>query len=739
MAFRAIRNKNRANSKLRLWGKLAALFLIAVTAVAIVFILYFNGQNVKAPLVNYLSSRTGFTISIEKVEFSPLYPDVIKLNGITIGSTKIKELYAEYDLKSILSSDTLKLDYLYLKELVLNENDAQKLRDERFKFNSISIDKLDVCDSTVSIDSFKAKPATLSCREAKIDNNGEFTFKEGKLTAKNGYIDDFELKDLSTEIVYEADSIRLKNLHASVLGGYIAAEAKIEPQNRIIDFDKLSLNKLILIDPLKYTDDITISIKNASAQSLVVALPKQDLLIGQITGKLSNFYAHNSDVSFEFIGKAGEISSPTLQLTLDNSSIKTTLENQILHSSVKGNIFNGVLESDFSYDFSKDKQLDIQKIGFEGGRLEIKEDLLLGLYTRLKELNCKISLLEIDNSEVVSHIDSFPISVKSASGSATSLNFSNENDSSFFSGSKISLKTDSAYFSDLFIKNLELNLALNEGGFELKVPNLTFMQSSLSFELNRDYKNNLLTFKTATEDFNLAELNSGLIPRLVGGKLTFSADIKTAPKSPVLDSNDPPLQSGITREYLDRISLLTRLKGGADIKSKSVVVSNFGLDLLNGGPKKDYTFSFSDLASAIYSSDLGLYDLNTKISFDNGSVSLKGSSDLTTSHITLRGTVDLLDLENRIKATLVSMPKDSITSVILSGKISSPTIFITALTRGMERPGIEDPEGQKEDKKEESTNEDVATADDIKNKIDALKTVAPGTTVLDESGNTPKE
>ncbi|MGN0902436.1 MAG: hypothetical protein ACI4M9_04050 [Succinivibrio sp.] len=736
MAFRAIRNNNRQNSKLPLWIKLATLFLIAVAAVAFVFILYFNGQNVKAPLVNYLSSRTGFSISIEKVEFSPLYPDVIKLNGITIGSTKIKELYAEYDLKSILGSDTLKLDYLYLKELVLDENDAIKLRDERFKFNSISIGKLDVCDSSISIDSFKAQPATLSCREAQIDDNGEFAFKEGKLTAKNGYIADLELKDLSTEIVYELGGVRLKNLHASVLGGYISAEAKIEPQSRIIDFDKLNLNKLILIDPLKYTNDITISIKNASVQSLVVALPKQDLLIGQITGKLSNFYAHDCDVSFEFTGKAGEISSPTLQLTLDNSSIETTLENQILHSSVKGNIFNGVLESDFRYDFSKEKQLDIQKIGFEGGRLEIKEDLLLGLYTRLKELNCKISLLEIDNSEVVSHVDTFPISVKSASGSATSLNFSKENDSSFFSGSKIELKTDSAYYSDLFIKKLELNLALSDGGFELKVPNLTFMQSSLSFELNRDYKNNLLTFRTSTEDFNLAELNSGLIPRLIGGKITFRANIKTAPKSTVLDSNDPPLQSGITREYLDKISLLRRLEGGAEINSKSVVVSNFGLDLLNGGPKKDYTFSFSDLASAIYSSDLGLYDLNTSIRLDNGTVSVKGSSDLTTAHITLRGTVDLVDLDNRIKATLVSMPKDSITSVILSGKITSPAIFITALTRGMDRPGIEE---QKEDKKEENSSEEVATADGIKNKIDALKTVAPSTTVVDESGNIQKE
>ena len=92
MAF--IANVKIKNKKSKL-SKIFKAILLVIVAIAIAVcgaILYFNGQNIKAPLIKFLSSRTSFEINCQKVEFSALYPNVIKLHDIKVGKSNIDEI-----------------------------------------------------------------------------------------------------------------------------------------------------------------------------------------------------------------------------------------------------------------------------------------------------------------------------------------------------------------------------------------------------------------------------------------------------------------------------------------------------------------------------------------------------------------------------------------------------------------------------------------------------------------------
>ncbi len=92
MAFRRnIRRKHPsiAFKFVKLLFIICGIFAVSAT----LFILYFNGQHVKAPLIKLLSERSGITMSAESVEFSPIYPDTVKLHNVKFSNSTISELY----------------------------------------------------------------------------------------------------------------------------------------------------------------------------------------------------------------------------------------------------------------------------------------------------------------------------------------------------------------------------------------------------------------------------------------------------------------------------------------------------------------------------------------------------------------------------------------------------------------------------------------------------------------------
>lgn len=667
--------------------KITVCVLIATIALVWGFILYFNGQHVKAPLLKFLSERTSFSINCEEIEFSPLYPDVLKLKKVSIGNSSIGELYVEYDLKSVLTSENLDIKYLYAKDIFFDNKDLESLKKERFRYKNINIVKLDLINSPLFLGIFKSEHADLSAIDVHISEQGLISFSDSTLNAQTGTIDNYELKKIHTRILSNEDSIELTDLKVQMFGGNVFADLKVDKTSELIEFSKLSLNNIIFQNYADIIERYNIKAKNITIANCVLSIPSADLLLGQVTGKIEDLRIADKNITFNFVGKAGEISKPDLLVTAEDSLLKANVYLDQLTMSMDGKLFGGEFTSEIELNKLNEpkSKLDINRFSLRNAKLEPS----IELYNRLKYLlfshNTDVKNFKIENTEFVSHIDRLPLSVKSVSLSCEDISFDNNRLKLKGNPGKFRITTDSAYYSDLFIKNTDLHGIFSDDQYSVYLDRIEFYNSDASASLARNFAKNTFSFKANAENFDMSDLNCSLFSRLFNGKVSFDIELAADEKE---DSSQ---------------SITEKLYGNVLVKSKSLLISAFGLDLLNGGEKKDYELTSKQILHAIEGGDCGFYSLEAKANVENGLAKFKISSDLATSHLSAKGSYDANDRIIEARSTLMSLAKDSLTSIIARGHITDPTFFITAMLRGAVRPGIDE---------SALTEENLSTAED---------------------------
>lgn len=770
MAFIAnVKLKNK-KSKLSTIIKAVLLVIVAVAIAVWGAILYFNGQNIRAPLLKFLSSRTSFEISCQKVEFSALYPDVIKLHDIKIGKSRIEEIYMEYDLPSLLKSDTFEIKYFYAKGIKTNNDDVKKLKKEKFNFKDIHISKLDLVDSPVNLYKLSLNKGSLSAVDAYLGNDGKFSFKVADVKATEGTVDDQPVKNLQASISVLPEKILVKDLSVQIFGGTLLADLTVNRQTEALNFTRLSLNKIIFKDYKLLSEKYNIYAPEATVYDCVLAMPKQDLLFGQVRGALNDLLVKDGSISFSFKGSTGEISKPSIQVTAENSDIEANVTPRSISLKAEGNIFDGNYSLDAAYDYQDEEKplITIHDLLLKKGKLETTKEQYDFVCNNLLNRNLRVEKFSIDGTEFVSFINSLPLSVKSVKldvnnivfykkDSSTETDSINDLDQNTFdvkkdtvsvnekenetpndtekvesypllnrlnpftytvsdktedNSSSISLSFDSAYYSDLFISHLESNLAVTENGYSLTVPKLLFKKSELSFEVDTSRDLELSRFKVIAPSFDISELNSNLTDHLLSGIINLEGEIVKNKKTDEDDSNSteakevavsekvnstenvPPdnskAENNTSENNQDKVEQL--YSGNIKVTSDSLLVSQIGLDLVNGGLKKNYVLSTTQFFDAIKDSDLGLYKLALNIFPQDNFLKIKGSGDLTTSHMTFNGKFDLASKDFSGRGTFVSLPKDSISYLTVKHPANAAendkSIFITALSRGEIRPGI---------------------------------------------------
>lgn len=778
MAF--IANVKIKNKKSKL-SKIIKAILLVIVAIAIAIwgaILYFNGQNIKAPLIKFLSSRTSFEINCQKVEFSALYPNVIKLHDIKVGKSNIDEIYMEYDLPSLLKSDTFEIKYFYAKGIKADDKDLQKLKQEKFKFKDIHISKLDLVDTPINLYKLSLNHGSLSAVDAYLGNDGKFSFKAADIRANEGQLDEQPIKNLQTNIGVEPEKIVIKDLSVQIFGGTLLADLTIDRKTENLNFSRLNLNKIIFKDYKLLSEKYNIYAPEASVYDCVLALPKQDLLFGQVRGSISDLLVKDGKINFTFKGSSGEISKPSIQVTAENSDIEANLADSALSIKAEGTVFDGAYSFDVNYDYQNDTEplLTIHNLSLKEGKFETTKEQYAFVQNTLQNHNINVEKFSIDGTEFVSFINTLPLSIKSvkleanniafndkakqdninepldqnsfdASPTATTANNAkniykasdtmnddsspllsklkplnnildnnsqNEDDRS---NSYITFSFDSGYYSDLFIKQFDSKLDLSDKGYAFNVGKMLFKKSELAFEVDADNELEILRIKVFAPQFDISELNSNLTDHLLSGVINLEGEItKTEELSEETDKTSAPKEVATTDKNnnsennntnshssninnvknKDADNNLEKAKqlytGNINLTSDSLLVSQFGLDLINGGLKKNYALNYGELCDAIKDGDLGLYKLSLKIFPQDNFLKLKGSGDLTTSHLTFNAKLDLTNKDFSARGTFVSLPKDSISNINIKGltKESSneKNIFITALSRGEIRPGI---------------------------------------------------
>lgn len=654
--------------------KIAVCVLIVTIGVVWGFILYFNGQHVKAPLLKFLSERTSFSINCDEIEFSPLYPDVLKLKKVTLGNSSIGEIYVEYDLKSVISSENLDIKYLYAKDISFDDKDLDELKKERFRYKNINISKLDLINSPLYLGRFKSDKADLSAVDVIVSEQEQISFNDSTLNAQTGSIDNHEVKKVHARILSSEDKVELSDVQMQIFGGTVFAALSIDKSTQLIDFSKLTISNAIFQKYSSLIDNYNIRAKNANLNNCVLSIPSADLLLGQVSGKIEDLRIENKNISFDFKGKAGEISKTDLLVTAEDSLLKASVRPDLISISSEGKLFTGEYSSNIEMTSLDKPESTVTINGFtlKNAKFEPTPEL----YKRLKYLlfshNTAVKNFSVDNTELVSHIDKIPLSVKSVTLKTEDILFDGKTQKVTGTPGKFTLKTDSAYYSDLFIKGTELHGAFGSDGYSVVLDKVESYNSEATASISRDFTKNTFNFKAKSEDFDMSDLNSGLFSKLFNGKVSFDIDLHS-------DENED-----------SSLSVTQKLCGNILIKSKSLLISAFGLDLINGGNKKDYELTLKQLLSSIEGGDCGFYSLDFKSAIDKGQAKFRLSTDLATSHLTAKGNYDANDRIIESKSTLISLAKDSITSVITRGHITDPTFYISAIMRGAVRPGIDE-------------------------------------------------
>ncbi|MGN1281141.1 MAG: hypothetical protein ACI4UM_04490 [Succinivibrio sp.] len=688
--------------------------IVAVTACAVIAaILYFNGQNIKAPLIKFLSDRTSFTINCQQIEFSALYPNVLKLQGVSIDKTHIDEIYVEYDLQSIIKSDTLKLKYFYAKGVTASDENINSFRSEKFGFNDILIEKLDLVDCPVSLQGITSSKAALSLSQAYIGTDGLLSFDAATLNFEEGHLDNTEIKKFSGKLSNSSDEISADDLSFQIFGGTVSGSLSINKTNREIVSRNLSIRNLIFKEDNALSDKYTIRADTVSVNNCLLALPAQDLMLGDVTGKLDGLKIGDGKISYNFTGRVGEISKPSLQLTADESRIKAEKTEDELLIRLKGNLFNTTYKVDAS--FRKDdglNKLTIHSLNLKGGKIEATDDLINYLKQSVFDNSLTLESLNIENTEVVSFIDKYPFSVQSVNLNLENLYFDRHSKVMSADDGKIDFSFDNGYYSDLFISHFSSRSTIDEEKLITFVPEIRFNKSSASLTAQFDHDFELEKLTVTADDFELSELNSNLINHLLNGKVKLECSLNRE----AIPSDNPSLPRHISvLTNPDDSSKMSsegdssdtkQFTGKAVLTGKSLLISELGLDLVNGGPKKSYSLTKEQFLESIRDADAGLYDLNLKLSLEDNTVAVRGSSDLISSHATLNGKIDLKTNEMCLKTTFVSLNKDCITSLVIKGDIDNPGVFITPVSRGNIRPGINDEilDGRSEEKSAEVKN-----------------------------------
>lgn len=761
MAF--IANVKIKNKKSKL-SKIIKVILLVIVSVAISVwgaILYFNGQNIKAPLIKFLSSRTSFEINCKKVEFSALYPNIIKLHDIKIGKSNIDEIYMEYDLPSLLKSDTFEIKYFYAKGIKANENDINKLKQEKFKFKDIHIGKLDLVDAPINLYKMNLNNGSLSAVDAYLDADSKFSFKVADVSATEGKIDSLPIKKFQANVGVEPEKLVIKDLSVQIFGGTLLADLTIDRKTEALNFTRLNLNKVIFKDYKLLSEKYNIYAPEATVYDCVLALPKQDLLFGQLRGTISSLLVKDGSINLSFKGSSGEISKPSIQVTAENSDIEADITDKSVNMKADGTIFDGTYSLDGSYNYQDSEQplISIKNLSLKGGKLETTKEQYAFVANTIHKNNISIEKFSIDGTEFVSFINALPMSIKSIKLEAGNIaidneinkkeNINNELDQNTFdvapnsdknsnddtesnsyqnkvllscltpiksdltensstdnADSYITFSFDSAYYSDLFIKQFDSKFDVTDIGYNLNVSKVILKKSELSFELDLNKELDFLRFKIFAPNFDISELNSNLTDHLLSGVINLEGEI-------VRNENKQKETQNSTDE-VDQNKTDQSYSGNINLTSDSLLVSQFGLDLINGGLKKNFALNWGQFIDSIKDGDLGLYKLNLKILPQDDFLKIKGSGDLTTSHLTVNAKLNPDSKKVSVRGTFVSLPKDSITNVSVNefdfNNQETPNIFITALSRGEIRPGIN------EEVLKENTAKEMTDAASILNK-----------------------
>ena len=770
------RRAQRSHSKVLgfLTKALMTLGLMVVIGFVLI-VLFFNGSQIKKPLSTYLSAKTGFEVTIGDAEFSPLYPDVIKLYDVSFGSSKLGELYLEYDLRSALSEERLEIKDLYLNGVTITSEDLQALTANRLGYRSIYATLVRFHHTPVKTQFLHTKDATIRLNNVGFNPEEGLTFRSGAIAAPEAELLESPVKDLSLQFAHDQAGLNIENFTAAMLGGMVSGQGRYLPQasasssgnntgfssaegfsqngNADLIFDELNLSKVILHELGRPQVGLNLSARTVNLSEVIYtndqqalsAPNKQDrtnqaapkagahsdyhsMVMQGISGKLHDLELGHEHFSARFDGTIDALSFPNLQTSFEHNKGTAKLQDDQITFDFKGNLYEGSYILKGTLD-REHQELSLDEIKLEKSKLALNPPRL-DFLQHDNTYTIKLAQGSFENLEFLSFLNQLPLSIQSISGSATNLQWGpgtpsektaaaqpestadtkpettadSQPETTVGTQSEQATKTEQTakteltpatllgqlktsdhgelklnlhnlLYSNLLFSDIELEAALTPKQLQVNLPQVKFQEASLSASGTLSLSDTgMSTFALEASDFESADLNSNLIGHMLTGKINLNAQ---------LTSSFTNWQNLGLKD-----ALLQNLSGRIHLDSAGLLISDFGLDLINGGKQQDYTLSGTELLAALQGSVAGINTLEADTTFQAGKLSTQGRIGLATANTSFSVNIDLLNRDFSGNAFMISTARDSTTTVSFGGTTAEPSFAIRALSRGAQRPGL---------------------------------------------------
>lgn len=747
---------------------LSALAIVGALLVLIVAI-FFTGSRVKGPLASYLSSKSGLEVSIAAAEFSPLYPNIIKLSEVSFGHSLIGEFYLEFELGS-LWSDELHINDIYINKLKLDPNDLQKIATSQFGYQKIVADAVRFHHTPLHTQYLQSLDATIRLHQVEFSHDQGLDFDSGVVSTEQASFFDRDIKGLTVEFERLPNGLDLKHFNLSMLGGIVSGYGQYlqDCSDHSLNYDttsasdqalankpqvstnlvlpELNLSKIIIQESLPTAPNVNLQADTVNLTDVIFSSSSQlaasdkstkqtdsnnnentkptaqsysadttvdtGYIMQGISGTITDLKLNEQGFSANFAGSIDSFSLPQVQTTFEHNEGKATLSTERVDFDFKGQLFEGNYALQGSL-LRPEKELVLDQVELQKSKLALNKARLNYLRHGLGQYTVKLEDAKFSGLEFLSFINSLPLSIQSMSGSMSNLQLQPQHAAlqpqadpeldgerfaqwhelsshilplSQHSSGKIQWQLTNTLYSNLLMQNIKGELEVGAENVQLKLPQVHFKESTLSAEatLERDLQKQSLLFVQA-KDFESADLNSNLIDHMLTGKISLDAVLTSQRKHHDATNSDQAEASASTSTGADSKRLLN---GSIVLQSPNMLVSDFGLDLINGGKQQNFTLSGTELLTAIQGSVAGINDLILRTTIKDNVAQTDGQLGLATANMRLAGELDLNSEAISGQADLISLARDSSTKVELSGSVDNMSFAINALRRGAERPGL---------------------------------------------------
>ena len=372
-----------------------------------------------------------------------------------------------------------------------------------------------------------------------------------------------------------------------------------------------------------------------------------------ISGKLHDLELGHEHFNARFDGTIDALSFPNLQTSFEHNKGTAKLQDDQITFDFNGSLYEGSYSLKGTLD-REHKELSLDEIKLEKSKLALNPPRL-DFLQHDNTYTIKLAQGSFENLEFLSFLNQLPLSIQSISGSATNLQWgpgtpsektaAAQPESTADSQSKTTAGTQSEQatkteltakteltpatllgqlktsdhgelklnlhnllYSNLLFSDIELEAALTPKQLQVNLPKVKFQESSLSASGTLSLSDTgMSTFALEASDFESADLNSNLIGHMLTGKVNLNAQ---------LTSSFTNWQNLGLKD-----ALLQNLSGRIHLDSAGLLISDFGLDLINGGKQQDYSLSGTELLAALQGSVAGINTLEADTTFQAGKLS----------------------------------------------------------------------------------------------------------------------